>query len=111
MANGFRAYVEFVESDSEGFPDPVQRHVSPGRRMGDPSPPRWSSRSPPESPTSLTSLICSAPHRLALAHGILGLAEGMMRYWQSGQPHHHLDRDDLLADLVTLAWRGLRGLE
>ena len=52
----------------------------------------------------------SAAHRVALAHGILGLAEGMMRHWQSGTAGE-LDRDDLVNDLVALAWSGLRGLE
>ncbi|MDH4364663.1 MAG: hypothetical protein OEY70_11350, partial [Acidimicrobiia bacterium] len=51
----------------------------------------------------------SSQHRQALAHGIMGLAEGMMRYWQSGSAEG-LERDDLVHDLIALAWSGLRGL-
>ncbi len=48
-------------------------------------------------------------HRLALAHGVVGLAEGMVRYWQANETD--LDANDVLRDLTTLAWGGLRGLE
>ncbi len=51
----------------------------------------------------------SSAHRQALAHGIIGLAEGMMRYWRSGLAEG-LDRDHLIHHLSALAWSGLRGL-
>ncbi len=109
VAAGFRAYVEFVESDTEGF---QILFSGTSRQDGE-----WASITS-EVEHSIAAGIAdlidvpgiTVAHRLALAHGILGLAEGMMRFWQSDQAPE-LDTDDLVHDLVTLAWGGLRGLE
>lgn len=109
VAAGFKAYVEFVEEDSEGF---QILFCGTSRQDGE-----WAtitSEVEHSIAAGVADLIdvpeISQAHRQALAHGILGLAEGMMRYWQSGQVKD-LKRDDLLNDLVALAWTGLRGLE
>lgn len=109
VANGFQAYLEFVEQDTDGF---QILFSGTSRQDGE-----WASITA-EVEHSIAEGIAglidvpeiTAAHRLALAHGLFGLAEGMMRYWQSDQ-QRELDRDDLLNDLVTLAWGGLRGLE
>jgi hypothetical protein len=43
-----------------------------------------------------------------LAHGIVGLAEGMARHWLTGASS--LQAEELAEDLAALAWAGLRGL-
>lgn len=106
---GFRAYAGFVEQDSEGF---QILFSGTSRQDGE-----WATitREVEHSiAQGIADLIdvpeMSAPHRQALAHGIMGMAEAMMRYWQSGTVQG-LDRDDLINDLTALAWGGLRGLE
>lgn len=105
---GFRAYVDFVEADTDGF----QILFSGTSRQDD----EWVAitRSVEHSiAQSVADLIdvagMSTAHRQALAHGIMGLAEGMMRYWQSGEAAG-LDREHLIHHLSALAWSGLRGL-
>ncbi|MCP3990824.1 MAG: TetR/AcrR family transcriptional regulator [Actinomycetia bacterium] len=106
---GFDAYVHFVENDPEGF----QIFFSGTSRQDE----EWAdiTRDVEHSiAAGVAQLIdvpeITPPHRQALACGILGLAEGMMRFWQTGGAAD-LDRDDLVNDLYTLAWSGLRGLE
>lgn len=109
VAAGFQAYVEFVEQDTDGF------HIlfsGNSRQDGE-----WAtitSEVEHSIAAGIAELIdvpeINLAHRQALAHGILGMAEAMMRYWLSEQSQD-LDRDDLLANLVTLAWGGLRGLD
>lgn len=106
---GFRAYVRFVEEDAEGF---QILFSGTSRQDGE-----WASitseveHSIAQGVADLIDVPHMSPaHRQALAHGIMGLAEGMMRYWLSGRVHD-LDRDDLVNDLSALAWGGLRGLE
>jgi AcrR family transcriptional regulator len=106
---GFDAYVRFVEADTEGF---QILFSGTSRQDGE-----WATitREVEHSiAAGVADLIdvpeISAVHRQAIAHGILGLAEGMMRYWQSGRAGD-LNRDDLVNDLVALAWSGLRGIE
>ena len=49
----------------------------------------------------------SPPARLALAHGLVGLAEATGRHWTLDAGHMDLET---VTELVTeLAWRGLRG--
>lgn len=105
---GFRAYVGFVEADTEGF---QILFSGTSRQDGE-----WAiitsavEHSIAQGIADLIDVPQVGPHhRQALAHGIIGLAEGMMRYWQSGNAEG-LDRDDLVQDLSALAWSGLRGL-
>jgi AcrR family transcriptional regulator len=105
---GFRAYAEFVEEDTDGF---QILFSGTSRQDGE-----WASITS-EVEHSIAQGIAQLidvpemddAHRQALAHGIMGLAEAMMRYWQSGQVDG-LDKDDLMTDLSTFAWGGLRGL-
>jgi AcrR family transcriptional regulator len=106
---GFEAYVRFVEDDTEGF---QILFCGTSRQDGE-----WASITS-EVEHSIAQGVAdlidvpeiSAAHRQALAHGIIGLAEGMMRYWQTGRARD-LNRDDLINDLSGLAWGGLRSLE
>lgn len=109
VETGLTAYLDFVESDPEGFrvlftgasredeewagiADGVERSVANG----------------------IASLIAvegmSEAHRQALARGVVGMAEGMVRFWKN-ETDLELDQAELVRDLVTLAWAGLRGLE
>ena len=105
---GFAAYVRFVQDDPAGFRllfSSTSRQDEEWSAIGD----------------SVTNYIAEATaerikvegmseaHRRVLAHGIIGMAEGMMRYWHTGDVEG-LDLDDLLADLQSLAWGGLRSL-
>lgn len=106
---GYSAYVRFVETDTDGF------HIlfcGTSRQDGE-----WStitSEVEHSIAQGVADLIevegMSTAHRQALAHGMMGMAEGMMRYWMSGKADD-IERDELVADLLALAWRGLRGLE
>ena len=108
-ALGFRAYVRFVEADPVGFrllfssatrqdkewaaiSNDVQRAIAEGiaERI------------------KVTGV--DDAHRMVLAHGIMGLAEGMMRYWHSGAVDDSVAFDDLLTDLQALAWGGIRNI-
>jgi AcrR family transcriptional regulator len=107
--NGFEAYVRFAEQDADGF---QILFCGTSRQDGE-----WAtitSEVEHSIAQGIAELIAvpeiSAAHRQALAHGIIGLAEGMMRYWQTGH-NRELDRDDLIHDLSALAWGGLRSLE
>ncbi len=106
---GFSAYIEFVKADPDGF-----RLLFSGASREDAE---WAEitqkveRSVAESIAALIEVEgMSKPHRLALAQGVLGMAEGMVRFWQR-DPDSGLELDDLARDLSTLAWVGLRGLE
>jgi AcrR family transcriptional regulator len=105
---GFRAYVQFVEDDTEGF-----QILFSGTSRQDGEWAAITSAVEYSIAQGIAELIdvpgINARHRQAMAHGIIGLAEAMMRYWQSGHAEG-LDRDDLIHDLSTLAWGGLRGL-
>ncbi|MGF1595786.1 MAG: TetR/AcrR family transcriptional regulator [Acidimicrobiales bacterium] len=105
---GFRAYVRFVDEDREGF-----RLLFSGTSRQDGE---WASitREVEHSIAQGIADLIDVPEmshiqRQALAHGVMGMAEGMMRYWQSGRAGD-LARDDLLDALIALAWGGLRGL-
>jgi AcrR family transcriptional regulator len=106
---GFEAYVRFVEDDTEGF---QILFCGTSRQDGE-----WATITG-EVEHSIAQGIAdlidvpeiSTAHRQALAHGIIGMAEGMMRYWQTGRDRE-LERDDLIHDLSALTWGGLRSLE
>ncbi len=105
---GFEAYIRFVEDDPHGF-----SLLFSGSSRQDPEWGVVTSNVELSIADAIASLIAvdgmSKHHRLTLAHGIVGLAESMMRFWQ--REVGTLDRDELLRDLVALAWVGLRGLE
>ncbi len=105
---GFAAYIDFVQEDPDGF-----KLLFSGASREDAE---WAEvaqqveRSIAESIAGLLAVQgMSLEHRRALAHGVLGMAEGMVRHWQT-EGSDSLELSDLLRDLTTLAWVGLRGL-
>lgn len=106
---GFEAYVRFVEDDTEGFHLLFSGTSRQDREWAAITREIEHSMAAEVAELIKVTEIDPVP-RLVLAHGILGMAEGMMRYWRSGRAGD-LDRDDLVKNLVSLAWGGLRGLE
>lgn len=106
---GFSAYIEFVQSDPDGF-----RLLFSGASRQDDEWGEIATAVERSLADSLAPLIdvdgMGAEHRLALAHGLVSMAEGMVRFWQADEANR-LEPDELLRDLTTLAWVGLRGLE
>jgi len=104
---GFSAYIEFVQHDPAGF-----KLLFSGASREDPE---WAEiaegveRSIASNIASLIDIEGVSPlHRQTLAYGVVGMAESMVRHWQTDGGG--LDPRDLLADLTSLAWVGLRGL-
>jgi AcrR family transcriptional regulator len=52
----------------------------------------------------------SLESRLVLGNGIVGLAEGASRYWQSNPEGLQMDAEGLADHISQLAWAGLRGV-
>lgn len=104
---GFSAYIEFVQHDPDGF-----RLLFSGASREDAEWAEISQRVEQSIAESIADLLAvegmPIEHRRALAFGVVGMAEGMVRHWQEGSAE--LEPDDLLRDLTTLAWVGLRGL-
>lgn len=106
---GIRAYARFVEEDEDGF----ELLFSGTNRQDD----EWSAivESVERSLAQAVAAMIDVPtigdgRRQILAHGIIGLAESMMRFARSddGLAYSH---DELVRDLTDLTWSGLRGLE
>lgn len=109
METGLTAYLSFVEDDPAGF-----KVLFIGASREDEE---WAlitsdvERSVADGIADLIKVEGMAEaHRQAVARGVFGLAEGMVRYWISDESPA-LDRSELVKDLITLAWGGLRGLE
>lgn len=109
VETGLTAYLDFVEEDPDGF-----QVLFTGISREDEE---WASiistveQSVADGIADLIQVNgMSAAHRQALARGVVGMAEGMIRYWKSDDAPT-LDRTELVKDLVNLAWAGLRGLE
>ncbi len=107
--SGIRAYARFVEEDEDGF----ELLFSGTNRQDD----EWSTiivaveRSLAQAVASLIDVpAMSGRRRQILAHGIIGLAESMMRYARSDDRLSY-SHDELVRDLTELSWSGLRGLE
>lgn len=104
---GFSAYIEFVQRDPDGF-----RLLFSGASREDAEWAEISHRVERSIAEGIADLLAvegmPLEHRKALAYGVVGMAEGMVRHWQEGSAA--LEPDDLLRDLTTLAWVGLRGL-
>ncbi len=105
---GFRGYLAFVQEDWDGFSvlfSGTSREDSEWAEIAQKVEGRLAAQ--------IADLIAvegmAVDHRQALAHGVVGMAEGMVRFWQNSETD--LNADDLLRDLTTLAYAGLRGLE
>jgi AcrR family transcriptional regulator len=106
---GIRAYAKFVEEDHDGF-----RLLFEGANRQDDE---WAviTRDVERSLAHAVAALIDVPaiddrRRQVLAHGIIGLAESMMRYALTDDELAH-SHDQLVADITDLAWSGLRGLE
>lgn len=106
---GIRAYAKFVAEDPDGF-----KLLFSGTNREDPE---WSSiitgveQSLAQSVAALIDVPgIDGPRRQALAHGIIGLAESMMRNAKSN-PDLAYSEEQLVLDITALLWAGLRGLE
>lgn len=105
---GIAAYVRYVTENSDGFHllfSSTTRTDEEWRHLVD------------EVEDSLVGAIAdlivvdgiAQAHRVALAHGVVGSAESMMRHWRvQGED---LDRDELIENLTKLVWGGLRSLD
>jgi AcrR family transcriptional regulator len=104
---GFGAFVRFVVDDRWGF-----RLLFSGTNRQDPEFAEVSRRVEQTLADGVAELIVvegmAEEHRQVLAHGIVGLAEGMARHWLTGASS--LQAEELAEDLAALAWAGLRGL-
>lgn len=106
---GIDAYVKFVENDVDGF------HLlfSGGNRQDE----EWASITSGVEESlaqAIASLIevpsASAARRRALAHGVIGMAESMMRH-ALGDTTMSYDRSEVAGDIAALLWSGLRGID
>jgi AcrR family transcriptional regulator len=108
VKTGLTAYMTFVEDDPDGF-----RVLFTGASREDEEWAQIAANVERSVANGIADLIAvegmSDSHRQALAHGVVGLAEGMVRFWQNDH-NASLDRDELVNDLIDLAWGGLRGL-
>jgi AcrR family transcriptional regulator len=106
---GIGAFARFVEEDFDGFRllfDGTNRHDE-----------EWApiTRAVERSLANAVAALIDVPaidarRRRVLAHGIIGLAESMMRYARSEDDLSY-SPDQLVRDITDLAWAGLRGIE
>lgn len=106
---GIRAYAEFVEEDADGF----QLLFNGANRQDE----EWAliTRSVERSLAQAVAALIDVPtisptRRQVLAHGLIGLAESMMRYALDARDECAYSRDELVRDITDLIWSGLRGL-
>lgn len=110
---GLAAYLQFVEhDDGDGF-----RLLFTGTSREDAKWVTITQRVERSIAEAIAALIdvpgMTRPRRIASAHGMVGLAEGMVRHWLAetdANGVHEFDAETLAADMTTLAWGGLRGL-
>lgn len=109
LDRGLAAYLHFVRIDTDGF-----RLLFAGTSRDDDEWVTITQRVEQSIATSIAELIdvpgMSTARRISLAHGVVGLAEGMVRHWLVGSIPE-VDLDQLANDLGALAWGGLRGLD
>lgn len=103
---GFSGYLDFVESDRDGY-----KIMASGSVREDPEFSREAHAFEAKMARSVADLITidglGDEERLALAYGVSGLVEGMVRFWVTNEATS-MDRTQLLKQLTNLAWVGLR---
>ena len=103
---GFSGYLDFIESDREGF-----SIILSGSTREDPEFGLWAKSFEDKMATAVAELITieglDQQDQLAMAHGVVGLVEGMVRFWITNE-NVELSRDEILRLMTNLAWRGLR---
>ncbi len=107
---GIRAYAKFVAEDIDGF----QLLFNSANRQDE----EWAAitRSVERSLAQAIGALIDVPtiddqRRQVLAHGVIGLAESMMRYAGTSGRDLAYTQDELVDDIIDLAWSGLRGLD
>jgi AcrR family transcriptional regulator len=104
---GFRAYFRFVADDPASF-----QVLFGGDTRRDDEFARQVSDVEDAIVEAVTTLIevegLEGSERRLLAHGLVGLAEGISRAWTSGSDSE--PPEQLAALVADLAWRGLRGI-
>lgn len=104
---GFSGLLDFIESDRDGFAIMVSGSTREDLEFA-----ASAMNFEVKMTQTVSSLItiegAREADRLAIAHGIVGLVEGMVRFWLVDS-EADLDRDALLTHMTNLAWRGLRG--
>lgn len=108
VRRGFGAYLHFAEHDPDGF-----RLLFTGDSRQDPEWAEIAARVERRVAQSVAGFIdvsgIEAERRVLLAHGLVGMSEGMVRHWLSTGTNLS-DAEPLIDDLTALAWGGLRGL-
>ncbi|MEM7275006.1 MAG: TetR/AcrR family transcriptional regulator [Actinomycetota bacterium] len=106
---GIRAYAKFVDEDRDGF-----QLLFSGTNREDAE---WAeiTRAVEQSLAHSVASLIDVPaierqRRQVLAHGVIGLAESMMRYAMA-DPDPAYSEEQLVQDITALLWAGLRGLE
>lgn len=106
---GMAAFASFVDEDYDGF-----RLLFDGSNRHDTE---WAPiiRAVERSLANAVAALIDVPsidarRRQLLAHGIIGLAESMMRYARSDEDLTY-SPDQLVRDITDLAWAGLRGID
>jgi AcrR family transcriptional regulator len=106
VERGMAAYLRWVAADSSGFRllfgGGARRDEEFARDV------RAVEASIAEAIAELITADVEPEHRLVLAHGILGLAEGSLRHLVG--TNASFDTDVLARQLADLAWAGLRGI-
>ncbi|MCU1345572.1 MAG: putative TetR family transcriptional regulator [Acidimicrobiia bacterium] len=106
VEQGMTAYLSWVAADSAGFRllfgGGARRDEEFARDV------RAVEASIAEAIAELITADVEAEHRLVLAHGILGLAEGSLRHLVGA--NRPIDTEVLARQLADLAWAGLRGI-
>ena len=106
---GIRAYARFVDEDYDGF-----RLLFDGSNRQDDE---WAviTRDVERSLAQAVAALIDVPaidetRRQILAHGLIGVAESMMRYARTDDELAY-SPDQLVRDITDLIWGGLRGLD
>lgn len=106
---GIRSYAKFVEEDEDGF----QLLFNGTNRQDE----EWNAITAAVEHSlaqAVASLIdvpsIDGQRRQVLAYGIIGLAESMMRYAKTDTDLAY-SQDELVRDISSLTWAGLRGLD
>lgn len=105
---GFSAYIDFVQEDPDGF-----KLLFSGASREDSEWAEITDGAERSVASNIAKLLAGngvpQPHRQTLSYGIAGMAEYMVRHWQH-DGEHAISAKDLLNNLTSLAWVGLRGL-
>ena len=101
------AFFDFVSNDAGAF-----RMVFESDLRGEPSVQEAVDRATSASVDAITETITAdaglpEPQAQLLASGLVGLSQVSARYWQDN--HNTIDRDEAVALIATLAWRGIGG--